>query len=178
MKCSVYCYPPECASQSHDAAPPSLPSSRYAAPQSWFLCCGHQAARSDVPHPTNSYCNTVSRPRVICCSSVSVTLVYQQHVARIHTYLYTPHFLSSVIGWETNEVWRKIYRLSRGLLQTTVFWNVTYHCLKDEYQHFEAPCFLASRWKQQICPKHWECELCGIRSQITILSAFNVIYWF
>lgn len=163
MKCSVYCYPPECASQNHDAAPPFLPSSRYAAPQSWFLCCGHQAARSDVPRPTNSCCNTDADVghlqyavvlSLLCWYTINVLKGYT--LACIHL-----HFLSSVIGCALHSWLRDKGSLKKDLqvgteviTETAVLLNFMYRSLEDEYQRFEEVCCLALRWKQQICPKH------------------------
>lgn len=132
MKCSVYCYPPECASQNHDAAPPFLPSSRYAAPQSWFLCCGHQAAQSDVPRPMNSCCNTVT---------VVLPLLYWYTSNVLNRYILACihlHFLSSVIGcalhsWLTDKgsLKKDLQVVTEVITETAVLLNVTCCSLKD-----------------------------------------------
>lgn len=167
MKCSVYCYPPECVSQNHDAAPPFLPSSRYAAPQSWFLCCGHQAARSDVPRPTNSCCNTVSQHvdevgHLQYAVVLSLLYWYTSNMLKGYT-LACIHlsFLSSVMGcalhWWLRDKWslkKDLQVVTKVITETDVLLNVTYRSLKDEYQRFEGVCCLASRWKQQISPQH------------------------
>lgn len=162
MKCSVYCYPPECASQNHDAAPPFLPSSRYAAPRSWFLCCGHRAARSDVPRPTNSCCNTVTQHMddVGHLQYVVLSLLYWYNSNVLNRYTLAcirSHFLSSVVGRALRSWLRDKGSLKKDLqvvtgvvTETAVLLNVTCCSLSILKESVSS----ASRWKQQICPRH------------------------
>jgi len=71
------------------------------------------------------------------------------------------HFLLFVIGcafhsWlrDKGSLKKDLQVVTEVITETAVLLNVACRSLKDEYQHLEGVCCFASRWKQQICPRH------------------------